>query len=85
MTDQSLETIVAGVRCREVLADLSDYLDGALAPTRVGELQAHLAECSNCARFGGQVARTLAMLRQVSAHDERDVVDSVMTRILAGS
>ncbi|GAB1344430.1 anti-sigma factor family protein [Gemmatimonas sp.] len=85
MTDHSLETIVAGVRCREVLADLSDYLDGALTPARVEALQAHLAECSNCARFGGHVARTLAMLRQVRAHDERDVVNSVMTRILASS
>jgi anti-sigma factor RsiW len=84
MSDHSLDTIVAGVRCREVLADLSDYLDGALAPARVEELQAHLAVCSNCARFGGHIARTLDTLRQVSVPAEHDVAASVMTRILAG-
>lgn len=83
MSDHSLDTIVAGVRCREVLADLSDYLDGALPPARVGVLQAHLAECSNCARFGGHIAHTLATLRQVSVSAEHDAVASVMKRILS--
>ena len=63
MTDSSLDTVVAGVPCREVLADLSDFLDGALSDERVGQLQAHLGGCDNCARFGGRVAQTLGALR----------------------
>lgn len=43
MNDHGLDTIVAGVRCRDVLADLSDFLDGALGAPRVAELQGHLA------------------------------------------
>ncbi len=32
MHDDGLDTVVAGVRCREVLAALSDFLDGDLVP-----------------------------------------------------
>lgn len=85
MSDQGLDTIVAGVRCRDVLAELSDYLDGTLTPARVTELQAHLAGCENCARFGGHIARTLATLREVPAPAERDLAGSVLTRIRAGA
>lgn len=63
MHDQGLDTVVAGVRCREVLDDLSAYLDGELDEARVAQLQAHLAGCDRCARFGGQVARLLGDLR----------------------
>lgn len=63
MVDHGLDTIVAGVRCRDVLAELSDYLDGTVPVERVGQLQAHLASCDRCAQFGGHIATTLAQLR----------------------
>jgi len=62
--DLGLETIVAGIRCREVLDDLSNLLDGALSGERVRALQAHLAGCDRCARFGGEISATLAKLRE---------------------
>ncbi len=65
MTD--LDHLVAGVSCRDVLADLSEFLDGALSPERVAQLQAHLAGCANCARFGSDVAATLTALRAGAA------------------
>lgn len=83
MSDQGLDTFVAGVRCREVLDDLSDYLDGNLATTRVQELQAHLAACTNCARFGGHIARTLATLRGAVPPETRDTSRAVLARIAA--
>lgn len=61
--DAGLDTVVAGIRCREVLDDLSEYLDGALSASRVAELQAHLAGCDRCARFGGEVSQTIEALR----------------------
>ncbi len=67
MRDDGLDTMVAGVRCREVLAELSDYLDGALTAERVGVLQAHLAGCDRCTRFGGEVSGVLAALRSGAA------------------
>ncbi|MCC7052149.1 MAG: zf-HC2 domain-containing protein [Gemmatimonadaceae bacterium] len=63
MPDDGLETLVAGIRCREVLGDLSAFLDGELPAERVAALQAHLAGCDRCSRFGGSVAHLLADLR----------------------
>jgi anti-sigma factor RsiW len=61
--DAGLDTVVAGLRCRDVLDDLSDLLDGALPAARVTAIQAHLAGCNRCAQFGGAIAQTLAHLR----------------------
>lgn len=83
MNAQGLDTIVAGVRCRDVLADLSEYLDGALTPARVQELQAHLSGCEHCARFGGHIARTLAALREGARMRGGDLVPAVLARIRA--
>lgn len=85
MNEQGLETIVGGIRCRDVLAELSDYLDGALAPRRVAELQGHLAGCPNCARFGGHIARTLTMLQAACTAPAGDVAERVMAKIRAGA
>ncbi|MBP6773499.1 MAG: zf-HC2 domain-containing protein [Gemmatimonadaceae bacterium] len=62
-TDAGLDTVVAGLRCRDVLDDLSEFLDGAISPERVRLIQGHLAHCDRCARFGGEIANTLAALR----------------------
>jgi anti-sigma factor RsiW len=63
IADHGLDTIVAGLRCRDVLADLSDYLDGALGAERVAAIQRHLAGCDRCARFGTGVGGILEALR----------------------
>lgn len=83
MTDQGLESMVAGVRCRDVLADLSNYVDGDLSAARVAELQAHLAACDRCSRFGGDVVRLLGALREGLREPPPgpDVVDAVLTRL----
>lgn len=61
--DAGLDTVVAGLRCRDVLDDLSNLLDNALDDARVSAIHAHLAGCDRCARFGGEIATTLASLR----------------------
>lgn len=57
------ERLVGGVRCGEVLADLSDYLDGTLSAARRGELESHLRGCDVCERFGGEFGADIAALR----------------------
>lgn len=54
---------VAGIRCTEVLDDLSDYLDGELPDDRVAKIEAHLRGCDWCERFGGDFADAIAGLR----------------------
>lgn len=57
------EREVAGVRCGEVLARLSDYLDATLPSADRARVEAHVAACDHCARFGGVFAATVASLR----------------------
>ena len=58
------ERELAGLRCGEVLARLSDYLDGSLAGEERTRMEAHVAGCDHCARFGGVFAATVAGLRR---------------------
>ncbi|MBK9030396.1 MAG: zf-HC2 domain-containing protein [Myxococcales bacterium] len=59
----ALDDLVAGVRCRDVLAQLGDYVDGGLAPAARLALEAHVAGCNNCAAFGGAYGALVARLR----------------------
>jgi anti-sigma factor RsiW len=55
---------VAGIRCTEVLADLSDYFDGELTGARKGQIEAHLGGCDWCERFGGDFSAAITALRR---------------------
>ncbi len=59
------DRMVAGIRCREILAELSDYVDGQLSEARVKQIQAHLIECDWCERFGGEFAAVVGHFRRV--------------------
>jgi anti-sigma factor RsiW len=57
------EKDVGGLRCREVLALLSDFLDDALDEPRRVQVVAHVSGCDNCARFGGAFTAAVGALR----------------------
>ena len=59
-----LDRDVAGVRCREVLAELSAYLDGELPSERVRQLEAHVQGCDWCERFGGRFSGVVRAFRE---------------------
>lgn len=50
--------------CGEVLARLSDYVDGELAAPARAAVEAHVRQCPDCARFGGAFAGVLTALRE---------------------
>lgn len=60
----ALDRDVAGIRCREVLGELSDYLDGELSDDRVAQINAHLRGCGNCERFGGRFGALITVIRK---------------------
>lgn len=71
-----------GIRCSEVLALLSDYLDGDLDSTVVAKVEAHLAACSNCERFGDNFGRMVMSMRSLEPPEALD--EGLMNRIRAG-
>lgn len=67
------EQQVAGLWCREVLAMLSDYVDGTLSPAARANVEAHVQACANCARFGTSFATVVADIRALGATPSDDV------------
>ena len=49
--------------CRELIEIIDDYLDGALAPNVVRELERHLEECAPCRAYIATYRKT----RQIGA------------------
>ena len=68
------DRVVAGLRCLEVLDELSAYIDEEVTPQQI---EAHLAGCDWCARFGGDVAGTVAEIRRTLAPADRTPEDVV--------
>ncbi len=59
----SMDREVGGVRCSEVLIRLTDFLEGELQGEELQRVQAHLAGCDACTRFGARFARAVEALR----------------------
>ena len=69
--------LVGGLWCSEVLAGLSEYLDGNLGSETRAQVEQHLRECSNCKRFGADVAGMLATL----SSQRRSFTDEIGARL----
>lgn len=50
-------------RCRALMAQLNDYLDGELPPDLCGELDAHLAGCPDCRVVLDTLGKTVQIVR----------------------
>ncbi|MCA1733657.1 MAG: zf-HC2 domain-containing protein [Acidobacteria bacterium] len=67
------EREVGGVRCGEVLAVLSDFVDGTIERGMRSRVEEHLRGCDACERFGGVFAETVRALREgLAAPDALD-------------
>lgn len=81
----AIEREVAGMRCGEVLAELSDYLDGELAAERRGQVEAHLRGCDVCERFGAAFTAAIHALREAelaSTAEEPAIFERLRARIV---
>ena len=62
--------------CRDVIAVLDDYVDGALTPEDVAALERHLAGCEPCRAYLATYRRTRALGAQAARlempHEMRD-------------
>jgi anti-sigma factor RsiW len=50
-------------RCRQVRAQMSDYLDGELEPRAAAAVERHTRWCPNCRRMLRNLGRTVGGLR----------------------
>ena len=55
--------------CREVIALLADYLEFALSPDRVAELERHLAGCEPCQAYLNTYRRTQTLTAETERAD----------------
>ena len=54
-----------GIVCREAVALMADYLDGALAGPDRARLEGHLADCPHCTEHLAQLRVTIDVLGRV--------------------
>lgn len=55
---------VGGLFCFDVLAQLSDYVDGELSAADKAKIEVHLAGCDACTKFGGEFGAVVKALRE---------------------
>lgn len=57
----------AGLTCEQVIGLMADYLESALTPEVIDELEAHLTECEPCVAY----LRTYRRTKDLTAQTER--------------
>ena len=58
--------------CREAVALMAGYLDGALSGATAARLEAHLADCPHCSEYLAQIRVTIDTLGRVEPDDLPD-------------
>ena len=58
--------------CRDAVALMTDYLDGALPAADRARLEAHLADCPHCSAYLDQLRATVDALGRVDVDDLPD-------------
>ena len=66
--------------CQEFVALVTDYLEGALPPDRVRQVEVHLSECPHCRDYLDQIHVTIALMGQV---DEDTLDEGALQQLLA--
>ena len=65
--------------CRDAVALMADYLEGALPTRDRVRLEAHLAACANCSEYLAQLQATIRTLGRADADDlSDDAVDELV-------
>jgi anti-sigma factor (TIGR02949 family) len=57
------------LNCRQVMTELSDYLDGEISPELKQALDDHLAKCSRCSLVYSTTRNTLKIVTESGAFE----------------
>jgi len=56
--------------CREILDNLSSYIDAELDPSLCEEIERHMAGCNPCVAFLNTLKKTVVLYRNCSEQDD---------------
>jgi anti-sigma factor (TIGR02949 family) len=68
--------------CRELLSQLSEYIDGELEEALCARLEAHLAVCPDCQLMVDTVRKTIVLYRSQASTELPSDVKSRLFRVL---
>lgn len=68
--------------CRDLLDQISDYVDGELEAALCAELETHLAQCPNCRVMVDTVRRTITLYHAQAATELPSDVEERLFRVL---
>lgn len=68
--------------CRDLLGELSDYIDGELEAELCAALEAHLAECPDCRVLVDTMRRTIVLYRSQPVANLPEDVKERLYRVL---
>lgn len=66
--------------CKEMLGDLSDYLDGELRAQLCAEIEQHMAECGNCRVVVDTLRKTVSLYHE---HGHEPLPEDAKERLYA--
>jgi anti-sigma factor RsiW len=70
------ESIMPSQMCRNLLSQLSDYIDGDLEEALCAEIEQHMANCPNCRAVVNTMEKTITLYRSTGrAEVPQDVQD----------
>lgn len=70
-------------RCRELVAQLNDYLDGELPADLCAELERHLADCPDCRVVLDTLGQTVRILHHLDEAPPPALPAELESRLLA--
>lgn len=68
------------MKCREMLGELSDYIDGELEERLCAEIEAHMRDCPDCRVMVDTLRRTVLLYRM---HGQAEMPPEVRSRLHA--
>ena len=74
---------VKPIACKDVVEEITDYLDGALPAKERRRIDAHLAQCPDCTRALAQWREVVALAGRLSEEDVDHLDAETRDRLLA--
>lgn len=74
------ERLIAGLHCGEVLADLTEHLDGRLSREQAQRMEEHLCGCDRCRRLSDEITDVVRALRTLP---EEPLAPEIEERLMA--